>query len=297
MINNITAMKRYAAGYLFIIPALILVALWFYIPVFWTFVLSFQDWDGFQKAEWIFMDNYQRMLSDKLALKAIFNSIRMALVQTIGAVLLGLVMTLLIYPVSKKEGAVYRLIFFIPSMIPTAIIGMLFIFMYNYDIGILNNLLRLLGLDNLTRPWLEDFSTVIPSINIVNIYKNAGITMLFSYASLMMIPKSMIESVNIEGGGYITLVTRIFLPLIRPIIAMSTLYILTLSFKTFSLVFTLTKGGPAYKSMTVPIYMRQVAFRYGEFGYSASMGVSLTILVLLVIGLGKRFFRGESYEY
>jgi raffinose/stachyose/melibiose transport system permease protein len=221
----------------------------------------------------------------------------MAFVQTFGAVLLGLIMSLLIYTIPQKESALYRLIFFAPSMIPTAITGMLFIFLYNYDIGILNNLLRLLGLENLTRAWLEDFSTVIASINIVNIYKNAGLTMLLSYASLLMIPDSMIEAVKIEGGSYFTLAKSVLLPLIRPIILMSTMYTLTLSFKTYSLVFTLTKGGPANYSKTVPIYMSETAFQYGEFGYSAALGVCVTVLIISIIAIGKKFTNGETYEY
>jgi len=297
MINKMTLIKRNFAGYIFVLPAIILVILWFYIPVLWTFMLSFQKWDGFRAPEWVMFNNFVKLFNDKMALKSIYNSISMALVQTAGAVILGVSLSLMIYTATIKEGSLYRLIFFIPSMIPTAITGMLFIFMYNYDIGILNNFFRVLGLDHLTRAWLEDFSTVIGAINVVNIYKNAGLTMLLSYASLMMIPQSMIEAVKIEGGGYFALVTRIFLPLIKPIIMMSTMYILTLSFKTYSLVFTLTGGGPASFTKTVPIYMSETAFQYGEFGYSAAMGIFLTIIVVFIISLGKRFSNGESYEY
>lgn len=295
--SNNLKIKRYFIGYMFMLPSICLLIIWFYIPVIWTCFLSFQNWDGYLAQEWVGLQNYTNLLKDEVATRAIFNSVSMALTQTAFAVAIGIVMAVFIFVVTKKEGTFYRLVFFMPSMIPTAIIGVLFIFVYNYDFGIINNLLRVLGLDFMAKAWLEESNTVISSINFVNIWKNSGITMMLTYASLTMIPESFFEASKLEGASYRTQIFKIMLPLAKPIMTLSTLYTLSLGFKTFDTVFTLTRGGPANLSMTVPLYMSLTSFQYGQFGYAASMGVILTVLVVLIFAVINKAAGGEYFEY
>ena len=289
--------NRYFLGYLFILPSAALLIFWFYVPVVWTFILSFQNWNGFLRRSWVYFDNYTRGFHDPNYLSSIWKSVYLAVGTTAGALLLGLLMALLVYSVGKKEGSVYRLIFAMPLMVPTAIIGVLFTFAFNPVVGIINNFLRLIGLGNWSQAWLENFHTVMPSLISVGVWRLAGLNMILIFAGLTLIPKSMLEAAKIEGAGFIKQIFMVLLPLTRPIIALAALYTLTLGFKTFDIVYTLTRGGPADLTKTVPLYMTETAFTYSEFGYASSLGIIMTLVTVLVIVIFNRLLKGDHYEF
>lgn len=284
-------------GVLFLIPAIIFMAYAVYTPFIWNFILSFQKWDGFMDKKWVLFENYIKAFQDPVVLKSLYNSVFLAVTITIGSVVLGIIMAVFLYKVGKSEGAVYRLILFIPVMMPMAVIGLLFTFIYNPNIGIINNFLNLIGLNNLANAWLEDKYTVMICIAIVGIYRMAGLTMILCYAAMQMLPVSIFESCQLDGAGYIRQIVFIILPLIKPIIQLCAVYTLATNFKTFDLVFILTGGGPGDTSKTIPIHMVDSAFKFGEFGYAASMGVMLTVVVVVVIFIVNKLTGGESYEY
>lgn len=284
-------------GLFFLLPAVVFLVYANYVPFVWNFVLSFQKWNGYLKQSWTGLGNYTRLFSDDLFAASVFNSTFLAVTATVGAVSLGLALAAFLYKVTKAEGAVYRLILFLPSMMPIAVIALLFTFIYNPEMGLLNNALRALGLGDLTTAWLEDKSTLLWCIAVVNLWRMAGLTMMLCYTAMVMLPASLFESSHLDGAGYLTQFTRIVLPLILPIIQLSAVFTLSTNFKTFDTVFVLTRGGPGNLSMTVPIYMTDTAFTFGEFGYAATMGVAITAVIMLTIAGTSRLLRGESHEF
>jgi raffinose/stachyose/melibiose transport system permease protein len=281
----------------FLLPAYIFIFFAFLIPGIWNMLLSFQEWDGFNKKEFVFLENYEKAFGDALFLRSLRNSAGIALFTMIGAVLLGLLLAMMIYRLGKREGAFDRLIIFMPSMIPVSIIGLLFTFIFNSDMGLLNHLLRLIGLENFTTAWLENASTVLPSIIFVGIWRLLGMPMMLCFVALLEVPTSLLEAGKIDGATYRQQVMYILLPLIRPTIALSMLFVLLNAFKTYDLVYVLTGGGPGNISMTVPIYMQKAAFKYSKFGYSSTMGVLMAIMVILIVWIIRRIMKGENYEF
>lgn len=291
------SLSKSVIGTIFIIPTLMFVAFSLFIPTIWNLILSFQQWDGFNVREWIYADNYIKAFKDDFFMKSLFNSAFIAVVTTIFAVVMGVMLAGLIYRLGKKEGAIYRLIIFMPSMIPLSIIGLLFTFIYNSEMGILNQFLKLIGLETLKTAWLENQSTVMWCISVVGIWKILGLTMMLCFAAMQMIPVTLLESSKLEGASYRKQFTAIMLPLIRPIIQLSAVFTLMVSFKSYDLVFILTKGGPAGFSYTVPLYMIDTGFGYNEFGYSSAMGVILTVAVMTCVFILNKLLGGEKYEY
>lgn len=289
--------QRNLTSVLFLLPALAMMLYAVYIPFFRNIVLSFQEWNGFTEPVGVALDNFKRILNDPTALNAFKNSMFLAVVGTAIAVALGLLLAAFVFKVTRKEGAFYRLIIFMPVMLPTAVVGLLFTFVFNPDMGILNNLLRAIGLDQYTKAWLENKSTVMWCLVFVNVWKVAGLSMMLNFAAMQMLPESIFESSRIDGAGYTRQFFSLILPLIKPTILMSATYSLVLNFKSYDLVFVMTGGGPGTVSQTVPIYIMKTAFNFNEFGYSASLGLVLCILVMLVIVIVRRVLRGESYEY
>ena len=171
--------------------------------------------------EWVGIQNFTKALHNSGYLSSLKNSVFLAVTATGGAVLTGLILALLIYKITAKEGAVYRLILFIPLMLPSAIVGLLFTFVFNYDMGILNSLLRVAGLDGMVTAWLENKNTVMWSISFVGMWKMSGLTMMLTFASIQMLPDSLFESARIEGATYLHQIIHIIIPLIRPLITLS----------------------------------------------------------------------------
>jgi ABC-type sugar transport system permease subunit len=283
-------------GILFLIPAVVFLLYANFIPFFWNMVLAFQKWNGFKAATWIGAKNFRRAFGDELVWKSLGNSLYLAIVSTAGSVVLGILLAAFLYRLGRREGSIFRLILFMPSMMPIAVIALLFTFIYNPSMGILNNLLILLGKGDLTTAWLEDQNTVLFCIAVVNIFRMTGSTMLLCFASMQVIPSSFLESSILDGAGYAQQYFRIILPLIKPTILISTINTLTTNFKTYDTVFILTRGGPGNFSKTVPIYMTETAFINSEFGYSAAMGVILTVTIMLIIVTLRKFMGGEQHE-
>lgn len=170
-LRTLTARKRRRMGIiaLFIIPAMFFITYAVYVPFGWNTLLSFQDWNGFSTAEWVGIENYAKTFSDPIALKSLVNSLFLGVISTIGAVIIGVTLASLVYQVYRREGALYRLILFMPVMLPAAIVGLLFVFIFNPEMGLLNNLLRSIGLGDFTTAWLENKNTVLWCLAIVNI--------------------------------------------------------------------------------------------------------------------------------
>ena len=283
-------------GFLFLLPAALFLLYANFIPFLWNTILAFQDWNGFRAASWAGLDNFRRAFADELVRSSLGNSLYLALVSTLGAVLLGVVLAAFLYRLGSREGTVARLILFMPSMMPIAVIALLFTFIYNPTMGILNNLLSLLGRGDLANAWLEDRNTVMFCIAVVSIFRMTGSSMLLCFADMQVIPTSFLESSVLDGAGYRQQYFRILLPLIRPTILLTTINTLSVNFKTYDTVFILTRGGPGNLSKTVPILMTETAFIHSEFGYSAAMGVMLTVVIMAIIALSNKALGGEQHE-
>ncbi|MBP1964957.1 carbohydrate ABC transporter permease [Paenibacillus aceris] len=297
MKNNIIKVRGdRIIGFVFLIPVLILIMFVSYIPFIWNLVLSFQQWDGFLNRKWIGFKNYTHLIHDQTALISFYHSAYLGVGITLFSVTIGILLAAFIYPLGAKEGAFFRFTLFTPSMVPSSIIAILFTFIFS-PTGVLNQALESIGLKSLTHVWLGEPSTVLPSIVVVDVYKNMGITMMLCFTAMQMIPKSLFEASKLEGISYVRQFVLIVLPLIKPIIQLCVVLTLISAFRTFDSVRILTNGGPGTMSKTVSMYMIDSAFSYNQFGYAASMGALFTGMLLLTVLVARRLLRGESYEY
>lgn len=284
-------------GVIFLLPALIFIIYSSVIPFVWNIILSFQKWDGFNSPSFAGFKNYISVIKDPLVIKSIGNSILFAITSTAGGVILGLLLATLVFKLAGKEGSIFRLILFSPAMLPTAVVGLMFVFFYNPEMGLLNNFLKLIGCEELTKVWLQDKNTAMICIILVAIWKCAGTIMLLCFASMQTIPDTLYESCKLDGASYIKQVRYITYPLIKPMVLLATVNTLGTQYKTYDLIFTMTQGGPGDLTYTVPIYMTKTAFTYGNFGNAAATGTIFTIIVAISIIVARWMLRGEEYEY
>lgn len=285
------------AGCLFMIPAFVIITFTMIIPLIWNLVLSFNEWNGNSDMKFVGMQNYITALTERGTVTALKNSIFIGIVSTVVAMILGLFFALCIYRLGKKEGAFCRFVYFSPSMMPMTVIGLLFVFILAQDNGLLNSVLKAMGLSSLQHGWLSERGIVVWVIAIVQGWRFSGTIMMLCYTGMLSIPGSLFESAKLDGAGYIKSVRLIILPLIKPTIALSLSMMLLWSFKTYDMVWTMTKGGPGDLSMTAPIRMITTAFSFNKFGSASAIGIILTVVVSICIIIGRVITKGESYEY
>jgi len=284
-------------GYLFLFPALLFILVCNVIPFIRNLILSFQKWDGFSPTKFVGFSNYARAFHDPLVLKSLLNSVIYAAFSTAGGVLLGLLLATLIFRMAGKEGSFFRLILYSPAMLPTAVVGLMFVFFFNPEMGLLNSFLKLIGLGGLTHIWLQEKGTATACIIFVAIWKCTGSVMMLCFASMQTIPASLYESGELDGASFWKQMTCITYPLIRPMILLAAINTLGGQYKSYDLIFTMTQGGPGTLTYTVPIYMTKTAFNFGKFGNAAATAVIFTVIVALSIVLVRSLLKGEEYEY
>lgn len=288
---------RIIFGYLLIVPALLSVLVSTITPAAMNVVLSFMKWDGFSPAVWNGLDNYKRIFSDQATVTSFVNSLKIACYVTVGAVFAGILFAFLIQRMKRLEGSFYRLVLYLPVMLPMTVVALLFSLIYNYDMGLLNAFLRTIGLDRLAHAWLADSSVIVQAISFVGIWKQSGLTMMLTYTAISSIPESFNDVCRLEGCGPVRKVFMITLPLIWPTIRTALVLTLIFSFRMYDLVWVLTKGGPGNLSTIVPIRILEYGFKYNQFGTASSIGTIFMILVICVVQIVKRITRSEAYEY
>lgn len=277
--------KNYLISYSFLMPVILIMVVIIFIPMIASFLISFTKWDGANRPQIVGISNYLSMfLKDKLFFKALLNSLKLTLISSIISVTIGYLLAEVLVTVRRTRlNEFYRLVFFIPAMLPLAVVGILFKFIYNPTYGLLNNFLQLLHLNILVHSWLGEANLAIYSIIAVNVWKTFGLNMILFYAGLKAIPATLYEAASIDGAGKLKKMFSISIPLLRPVIELAIVISTILGLKTFDIVYVMTGGGPGRATLTVPIWIVENTFRYNKFGYGAAIGMVLFIVTLLII--------------
>ena len=181
---------------------------------------------------------------------------------------------------------------------PVVTTAILWTFIFSSNMGLLNALLDLVGLENLQRSWLGDLHTALPCIAVVLIWAGIGLFMLMLMGAISNIPQDIYEAAEIDGAGKWRQFFRITIPLIWPQIKTSVVYIITTTLNgSYVLVQLTTLGGPANATQVMGSYLYQQAFTNYNFGYAAAIGVMILVLNLATVLLTQFLFRREKVEY
>jgi raffinose/stachyose/melibiose transport system permease protein len=294
--RNPALSKIVLMGWLFLVPTFVLMTYTSFIPTIWNLILSFQNSTLFT-SEFVGLANYLNAFQDPVFLTSLWHSIFFSVAITLFSTVIGVALAVLIYQLGSKEAAFYRVCVFLPVMLPTSIVGLMFVFVFDQQVGLLNNLLTLIGLGGLTQAWLAQPPINLFAICVVGIWKSVGLPMILTSAALQSLPSTYLEAAKIDGAGFLRQIFSLILPLIKPIIAISVIFLLISNFKTFDLVYVLTRGGPGNSTFVVPIDLLQTAFTDGEFGYAAAFGIILAFTIFLVTVVSNRIMKSERFEY
>ena len=289
--------KKYmVAGFAFLTPAIVIYLIFAVIPFFDSYILSVQEWSGFGPRTFLGLKNYFSAFRDKTFLLAIRNSVYLGVASAFFSVIIGVLMAWLLLYVGKKWGGFFRTILFSPSMIPAVITALIFAFVYEPEIGILNNILGTLGLENLQHAWLTNKGTALNCILFVSAWKQVGLTMVLCFAGMQGIDNSLIESARLDGATDFQIFKKIILPLIMAFVQLSTIFAVMSGLKIYDTVVALTNGGPAKSTTVMPLWILQNSFSFNNYGYGSAMSMIFVVIVLIGMVVVKKLVRGGNYE-
>ncbi len=199
------------------------------------------------------IENYSIIFRDFQYLDTLWRSVFIASVATVVAMGLGISLALLIHRMRRREGSLFRFIFFLPSIMPMSVVGLLFVFVLSPTKGLIKSNLRILNMDFLTRAWLSNPKTVLWAIGIVQGWRFSGMIMMFVYTAILRIPNSLFESAKLDGATWFQEIRGFILPLAKPTINMACSLMLIWGFKSYGVVYAMTQGGPGNASETTPL--------------------------------------------
>ncbi|AIQ57623.1 sugar ABC transporter permease [Paenibacillus borealis] len=285
--------KEIWMGYLFTGPMLLGVIVFTLIPMIFSFVLSFTKWSfvtGFDRIRFNGLDNFRQLFQDDVFLKSLGNNFIMLLAVPVGmaiALILGVIITNHVY----APGA-FKVIYFMPQISSVVAVAVVWQVLFHPSYGPVNGFLTALGVDNPPK-WLADPSYALPSVMLLMIWIDLGVSLIIYIAGIKNIPADLYEAATIDGASKFAQFRSITFPLLTP----TTFFLLVTgiigNFKSFALVKVLTEGGPANSTSVVVYDMYQTAFVDLQTGYASSMVMILFVIVLAITGLqwlGQRYW-------
>ena len=290
-------MKDKTYPFYFVIAALVLYGLFFVIPSVMGFYYAFTDWNSYTtEINWVGFKNFETIFTSN---QGYVNYIKNTVVFTIASIFLKTVIALAL-AVLLTEGInrlknVYRAIMYLPAVLPVLVVSLIFKSILNPATGLLNTFLRGIGLDFLAQKWLVDLNWALPSVIGVDTWRGVGYIMVILIAGLQAIPRDYYEAAAIDGASKWQSFQRITLPLLMPVLTVTTVLNLLHGLKVFDIVFVLTNGGPGRTTETVYTAIFQ-DFSKGRYGVATAL-TSLLFLVMIALGyLVIRFMHKEEVE-
>ena len=266
--------------YLLVAPAFAIFSIAILGPIIATFGLSLTDWDGFSTPSFVGLKNFNKAFADQIYMSAYWHAAVYILATLFLEVVIGLLLAGLVS--AKRNTTFYRVAFFTPVMLPLVVISVLWSFLLNPDMGILNRILGNLGLESWQRIWLGDQATALLSISVISGWIFAGFYMAIFYAGFQRIPSTIIESARLDGASEWQLLRKIKIPMIKNLTEVAILLCFTGGIQVFDLVYVLTNGGPYDTTQFPTTYLVRVVFRDQQMGYGSALAVILTLVVVTV---------------
>lgn len=291
------ALKNPLVFILFVIPALTLFFVFFIYPIFSSIYYSFTSWNGVSDTvKYTGLTNFKKALEDERFWISVKNNGWFILFSVFIQVPLIVFFSLLIANVKKLKG-LYKTAVFMPSIMSTAVIGILWGFIYEPNIGLFNKLLGLIGVEPIY--WLSDERFSMLSILITNAWQWTGFYIVMVLAAILSIPGELDEAAAIDGATGFQRATRITLPLIVPIISVVIMLSIAGAMKAADIVIVMTKGGPAGSTEVMATYMIKYAITNFKYGYGNTIAVLIFVFTLIVTALYQLLFnrRSERIEY
>lgn len=285
------------APYLFIAPTLILLALFSLLPIAIALVISFTDMDlaglaDLSNISFVGFDNYKEVLLDPSFQKSIFNTLFYVIIGVPLVIIISLLIALLINFGKARIFKAFRVIFYMPSVTNVVAVAVVWSYLYNPSLGLLNYILNSLGFGSV--PWLQDPVMAKISLIILAVWRAIGLNMIIFIAAIKGISKTYYEAAQIDGASNWRQTWSITIPLLRFAIFFVSITTMIGWLQFFEEPFVMTKGGPLDGTISVALFIYNNGFQFSKFGYAAAGSFILFFAIILITLIQFRFQNKEA---
>ncbi|GAA5030361.1 sugar ABC transporter permease [Terrabacter aeriphilus] len=270
-------------GWLFVLPALAFYGVFVLRPMVLSVQYSFFDWNGIGASTFVGGENYVRLFTDPDLFGAIVNAFELIVFFSLVPVVLGLGIAATIRQIAASRfAAVSRTVLFLPQVIPLVAAGIIWTWLFS-STGLVNQVLKGIGLERLTRAWLGDFDTALPAVGVIGAWVLLGLVTLLLLAGMSQIDPALYEAARLDGAGPWREFISITLPSLRQEIGVCVTVTVIAALASFDIIYISTQGGPGNATMVPGLEIYYQAFFEREVGQASALGVALMVLVLLAV--------------
>lgn len=272
--ENILNNQKFA-GWIFIFPAFVGTLLFIIIPVICSFGLSFVKWDLLNPIQFVGFNNYREIFAETLFYKILINTFVFAISTSLLGVIIPLILACILN--SKIRGSeFYKTAYFLPFITPMIVIGVIWEWIFDPNIGFLNHVLHL------HINWLYDTHYAMPALIIVSVWKLIGYNMVIFLSSLSGISQSLFEAAKIDGANAFQIFKNVTVPLLSPTIFFVVIVTAISSFQIFDLIYLMTQGGPLDSTNVIVYAIYKNAFEYFNVGKASALAYVLFVIILIL---------------
>jgi raffinose/stachyose/melibiose transport system permease protein len=272
-------------------PVIGLIGVFLYLPLLASLQYSLHDWSSLSTT-WrnVGLDNFRNLLADPLFWQALRGNVLYAIVSLIFQVGFALALAAILESdmISRRLSGFFRIAFFIPSILPITVIGLLWQILYQPDVGLIDQLLTACGLEDLAHAWLGEEKTVLPAIIAVSQWQWVGYLTVLFIVAIRGIPRELYEAAEIDGASGWGKFQHVTVPGVSETTVLMTLITIFGAVKVFDIVWVMTAGGPNNASDVLGTYMYRSAFRDDRVGYASAIAVVMFVLSSIVGSLQLR---------
>lgn len=271
--------SRLRNGLLFALPWLIGISIFYLYPIGGTLYHSFFEYPVFSPPTFTGFLNYETLLNDELFWITVYNSIYYTCMYVPLAVIVSIFLALILNMKIRKGISFYRMVYYMPSIVPMVGASLLWMWIFNAHFGLLNTFLRMIGING--PGWLASARWSKPSLVLMALWL-LGPGIIIYLSALQDVPKQLHDVAEIDGANWVQRLRYITLPMLTPIILFDIIISLTLALQTFTRIYIMTRGGPANSTLLFGLYIYRTAFAYLNMGYACALAWVFFILVFIV---------------
>jgi raffinose/stachyose/melibiose transport system permease protein len=282
-----------------VLPALVLLIVFVYYPIVDNLRLSLFSWSAFSPAPtFVGLDNYRTAAEDPVFWRALRNNTVFAIVSLICQVGFALVLAAVLEEfVRQRLRGILRTIYFIPAVISITVAGILFSFIYNPRIGLINRLLDAVGLDSWQHSWLGEPGTAMGSIIAMSQWQSIGYTTILFVVAIQRVPREFYEAATVDGAGPVRRFVSVTVPMVREMTTLITILTVSGAFLVFNEVMVMTAGGPSNSSQVLGTWLYRNAFLNDDMGYASAIATVIFVITLAVGALQVVVSRRRRIEW
>lgn len=282
MLTAPTKIQRFWSKYWLLLPALSIYFVFLVYPLIYSLIVSLYNWDRISAEKtFIGLGNYIQFFTDPMSLLILKNNLLWMVFTLIFPTSIGLILAIVLDKQIRGR-IIFRSIFYLPAILPMVSVGLIWAWIYNPFFGVINALLRAVGLASWAHGWLAEAGTALSAVMITSLWKNVGLPMILFLAGLQSIPKELYEAAQIDGTNRFQSFRYITIPSLRETFIIVFSLLVVSGLKVFDLIYVMTWGGPGRKTQVLATWMYFNTFIYHHAGYGSAIAWIMTIVILLI---------------